>query len=98
MKEYDENEAIEAMAAVLAPERRNEDAIFEILDLIYDFYEDNGDLEISIDDDDTAPDIDVMVAAIAKQLRRHPAAVDFNNEELKAMIEAETAYQEGLLC
>ena len=95
MKDYDE--AIAAMLAVLRPDRRDEDAVYEILDLIYDYYEDNGDLDITLDDDEAETDIEAMVAAIAKQLRRRPASTNFDNDEIKAMIEAETAYQESLL-
>lgn len=97
MKDYDETEAIAAMLAVLRPNRRDEDAVYEILDLIYDYYEDNGDLDITLDDDEAETDIEAMVAAIAKQLRRRPASTNFDNDEIKAMIEAETAYQESLL-
>ena len=97
MKDYDETEAIAAMLAVLRPDRRDEDAVYEILDLIYDYYEDNGDLDITLDDDEAETDIEAMVDAIAKQLRRHPASTNFDNDEIKAMIEAETAYQESLL-
>lgn len=97
MKDYDETEAIAAMLAVLRPDRRDEDAVYEILDLIYDYYEDNGDLDITLDDDEAETDIEAMVAAIAKQLRRRPASTNFDNDEIKAMIEAETAYQESLL-
>lgn len=97
MKDYDETEAIAAMLAVLRPDRRDEDAVYEILDLIYDYYEDNGALDITLDDDEAETDIEAMVAAIAKQLRRHPASTNFDNDEIKAMIEAETAYQESLL-
>ena len=74
MKDYDETEAIAAMLAVLRPDRRDEDAVYEILDLIYDYYEDNGDLDITLDDDEAETDIEAMVAAIAKQLRRRPAS------------------------
>lgn len=97
MKDYDETEAIAAMLAALRPDRRDEDAVYEILDLIYDYYEDNGDLDINMDDDEAETDIDAMVEALAKQLRRHPTSIDFDNEELKALIEAENAYQESLL-
>ena len=97
MKDYDETEAIAAMLAVLRPDRRDEDAVYEILDLIYDYYEDNGDPDITLDDDEAETDIEAMVAAIAKQLRRRPASTNFDNDEIKAMIEAETAYQESLL-
>lgn len=99
MKDYDETEAIEAMMQVLAADRRDEDATFEILDLIYEYYERHGDLDINMDDDDddAEADIEAMTAEIAKQLRRTPAAIDFTAEEIAAMIKAEIEYQDSLL-
>lgn len=98
MKEYDENEAIAAMMDVLPLNRRDEDAVFEILDLIYDYYESNGDLDISIDDEsDDEVDMEAMLTSIRKQLRRHPAAVDFSDSEIEAMVKAEIEYQDTLL-
>ncbi len=98
MKEYDENKATAAMLAALADNRRDEDAVCEVLDLIYDYYEENGDLDINIDDDDDSEtDIAGMVSFISRQLRRHPASVDFSAEEIEAMVRAEIAYEECLL-
>lgn len=98
MKEYDENEAIAAMMASLAVEHCNEDAVYEILDIIYEYYEANGDLDISMDDDDDDEiDLDAMLAAVRKELRRHPAGVDFTDDEIVAMIKAEMNYQDSLL-
>lgn len=97
MKDYDESEAVAAMLAKLAKDRRNDDAAFEVLDLIYDYYEDNGDLDISIDDDESETDLAEMTAYIIKQLHKHPADIDFSPEEIEAMIRAEIEYEESLL-
>lgn len=98
MKEYNEDEAIAAMMAAVAPEHRDEDATFQILDIIYEYYESNGDLDISIDDaDDNQVDLNAMLAAVRKDLRRHPVGVDFSDDEIVAMIEAEINYQDSLL-
>lgn len=97
MKEFDESEAIAAMMEKLCADRRDEDAVYEILDLIYDYYESNGDLDINMDEDDSDTDVASMVEAIAKQLRRRPAAVDFTAEEIEAMVKAEIVYEESLL-
>lgn len=97
MKEYDESEAVALMLAKLAQDRRNDDAAYEVLDLIYDYYEENGDLELSIDDDDTDTDLAEMTAYISKQLRKRPAEIDFTAEEIEAMILAEIEYEESLL-
>jgi len=97
MKDYDEREAVAAMLAKLSKERRNDDAAFEVLDLIYDYYEDNGELDISIDEDESETDLAGMTAYIVKQLNKHQAAIDFTAEEIEAMIRAEIEYEESLL-
>ena len=95
MKEYNENEAIEAMCAVLPEECRDEDSACEVLDLIFDYYEENGELDIDNDDDDT--DIDAVVAYILKYLKKNAPAVHFTAEQLAAMVKAEIEYEDSLL-
>lgn len=99
MQEFDENKAIELMAATLGADRRDEDAVFEVLDLIFDYYDENGDLDIDLndDDDDDETDVEAMTAYISKYLAKHPAPVRFTADEIKAMIEAELAYEESLI-
>lgn len=96
MKDYDESEAIAMMLATLAKDRRNDDAAYEVLDLIYDYYEENGELDINMDEDDSETDFADMTSYIAKHLKRHPAEVDFTVEEIEAMIRAEVEYEDSL--
>lgn len=73
MKEFDEDEAIQLMNATLANDRRSADGAQAVLDLIYDFYDDNGDLDINLDDEDEEDtDVDEMVKFIAKYLKKIP--------------------------
>ena len=97
MKEFDENDAVKAMAAVLTPDRRDEDAVFEVLDLIFEFFEQNGltDIDLSDDDDDEVSN-DEIVAFVAHQLKKRPASTDFTEEEIRALVDAETEYEETL--
>ena len=97
MKEFDENDAVKAMMAVLAPGRADEDAVFEILDLLFEAYDELGMTEVSLDAPDADPEISELIGFIRKYLTRHKAAVDFTDAELEAMIEAENAYEESLL-
>lgn len=98
MKEFDETAAVAAMTAVLAPGRADEDAVLEILDLIFECYEDAGLTDVSLDDDyDDDPDVPQITAYVMKQLRRHRAAVDFTADEVSAMVEAEMDYEDSLL-
>lgn len=86
------------MSATLDAGRRDDDAVCEILDLIFDYYEENGLLDIDFDsDDDEDADTGAMVAYIMKYLAKHPAAVPFTAAEIEAMVKAEAAYEESLI-
>ena len=96
MKEYDEEEAITLMGEALAPEHRDADAIAEVLDLIYDYYDENGDLEIDADEDDEE-DVEDMTSFIMKYLKKNPPKVSFCADDIAAMIRAEINYEQSLL-
>lgn len=99
MKEFDEKEAIEAMMAPLSADRRDYDATCEVLDIIFDYYDENGDLDIDFDEDedDAEADVEEIAAYTAKVLGKSPADVDFTIDEIKAMIKAEIEYENSLL-
>lgn len=102
MEEFDEDKAAALMAAAsgMAPSDALNEAALEVLDLIYDYYDEHGDLDISLDDDDDdEPDAAVadIVAYVSRQLAKHPAAVALGPDALAAMVEAEIAYEESLL-
>lgn len=98
MQEFDEDKAIAAMSAMLDPGRRDADAVCEVLDIIFDYYEENGLLDIDLDDEsDDEPETEAIVAYASRHLAKRPAAIDFTDEELAAMVRAEVAYEESLL-
>lgn len=90
MKEYDEDEAIAAMAAAIPENTLSEDDIYQVLDLIYDYYDENGQLDIDSDDDDDT-DIAAMIQYIARFMKGR-----VSDENIKALVEAEIAYEESL--
>lgn len=96
MKEFDENEAVAAMAAVLPEDKRDSDAVVEVLDLIFDYYDENGDLEIDVEDEDDT-DIADMAEYVAKCLAKNPPEVHFSTDDITAMIRAELEYEDSLL-
>lgn len=95
MKEYDEDEAIKLMSDSVAPELRDFDAVAEVLDLIYDYYDENGDLEIDGDDDEDE-DVEDMTAYIMQYLKKNPPKVCFTDGDVAAMIRAEINYEQSL--
>lgn len=96
MKEYDEEEAITLMGEALAPELRDSNAIAEVLDLIYDYYDENGELEIDAEDEEEE-DVNDMTAFIMQYLKKNPPKVCFSADDIAAMIRAEINYEQSLL-
>ncbi len=95
MKEYDEDEAIAMMGKALGADAPSEEDIYQVLDLIFDYYDENGELDIDADaDEDT--DIDEMVSYIARYLKGKSSAV-LSPAQIKALVLAEIAYEDSLL-
>ncbi|MCH5220874.1 MAG: hypothetical protein J1F05_00880 [Muribaculaceae bacterium] len=97
MKEYDETEAVRLMGESIPAECRDTDSICEVLDLIYDYYDENGDLDIDIDEEDADVDITEIVMYIEKSFRKNAPTVLFTTEQITAMVKAEIAYEESLV-
>ena len=96
MKEYDEDEAAALMCAATGNKCSHDDAI-ELIDIIYDFYDENGDLDIDFDDDDCDADIDEIVAYIRKALRKNPLSTQLSDDELRAAAAAEIEYENSII-
>lgn len=97
MKEYDEDEAIAMMGKALGADAPSEEDIYQVLDLIFDYYDENGELDIDADadaDEDTY--IDEMVSYIARYLKGKSSAV-LSPAQIKALVLAEIAYEDSLL-
>ncbi len=93
MKEFDEEQAVDAMAAAIEFKEIDRDYLYQVLDLIFDYDEENGHLDIENDEDE---DIDAIVAYITKYLAKEKD-IDLNADEIRALVEAEIAYEESLL-
>ena len=96
MTEYNERDAIRLMRATLPADRADKissDEILNIIDMIWDYYETHGCLDIDLDDDDTAtPDQAELIKYVKKQVakdRRSPILPD----EVEPMVLAELAYE-----
>ncbi len=101
MTEYNERDAIRLMRATLPAERADKissDEILNIIDMIWDYYESHGCLDIDLDDDldddsDTpAFDRDDLIKYVKKQVvkdRRSPVLPD----EVEPMVLAELDYE-----
>ena len=96
MIEYNETEAVALMAAAVPENLRDIDAICEVLDLIYDYYDENGDLDIDADEY-ADEDIEDMTAYIMRCFAKNGPSTEFSGEQISAMIRAEIQYEESLI-
>ena len=94
MMEYDENDAIEFIVKKIGIEIE-EDEILNIIDIIWDYYEDNGMLDISMDNDDDESDIFILIAHVVKIVSKDKSS-NLEKDVIAQIVEAELAYEESL--
>jgi len=99
--EFDEQSAIKYIRTRLPEEwrdRYDDDQILNVIDIIWDFYEDNGMLDISTaldDGGDDDPGIDEIVAHATKLLRKDNGN-EILSEHVAPIVEAELEYEESI--
>ena len=99
MKEFDENEAIKTMRASL-PEGKtqgySDDDLLNLVDIIWDYYEINGLLEIDPDEDETEVSVTDIVDYANRMIRKDKGA-NIAPEDIPLLVEAELDYENSLL-
>lgn len=103
MKEFDENEAIDAMRQSLpmdVSDNYDDDELLNLIDIIWDYYEQNGLLNIDIpDDDDGDDDPEALVAEIvdyAVRMIRKDKKAKLQAEHIEPLVKAEICYEDSL--
>lgn len=94
--EFDEIKAIEYIKSKLPVDAPNyeDDDILNIIDIIFDYYEDNYLLNIDIDADDD--NIDKIILHVTKMLAKDPYS-KVENQHIGLIVSAELEYEESLL-
>lgn len=100
MKEFDENEVISRIRKALpngVASSYSDDDLLNIVDMIWDYYELNGLLDVDNDtDDEEEPDIVAELNDYAKRMLKKDKACKVAPEHLPAIIEAELEYEDWL--
>lgn len=97
--EYDEQAAIDYIrthidAAML--DDVSDDEILNLIDVVWDYYEDHGLLEMSIDDDlDDEADIDEMVKYVQKVIAKDKKS-PLTPEAVDRMVRLEVEYEDTI--
>ncbi|MDE5809697.1 MAG: hypothetical protein K2H59_05400 [Muribaculaceae bacterium] len=100
MKEFDENNAIKQMRAALPADVASiydDDELFNVLDMIWEYYEENGMLEIDMEDDDDADEdiVGDLTDYVTRMLRKDKGA-KLDPQYVRALVEAELDYESSL--
>lgn len=94
MKLYDDKEALVFIRQQIAPITLNDDEILDIVDALYDYYDDNGLLDIDFDENSDVKDETVDFNHIAYLLAED---LDYSKDIILSVIKAENKYQDSLL-
>ncbi|MDE6136698.1 MAG: hypothetical protein K2F97_04415, partial [Muribaculaceae bacterium] len=93
---YGGDAAIRFMGAnVKGAEGYDDDQILNLIDIIFDYYDENGDLEIDCDDED-ADDAAAIAAHAAKLLAKDPGN-EIRPEHIEPLVAAEIEYELSLI-
>lgn len=98
--EFDELKAVEFMNRYLTENGRkpyDEDEVINIIDMIWDYYEENGLLEIESDPDDDFDDVESeVVDYVTRMLRKDKNAV-VDVQDVPLLVKAEMAYEDSVI-
>ena len=96
---YDESDAVKFIQNYLPQELKNkfsDDEVNYIIDIIYEFYEDKGLMNMNVDDEDVVEiDEDEMINFVLKNTKKDKIN-DFTADEITFIIQGELAYCESL--
>ena len=98
--EFDEQKAVDAINARLTAAGRSPyetDEVLNVIDMIWDFYEENGLLDIDSDPEEDPDDIEQDVIDYVKRMLRKDKAADVNPEDVEIMVQAEMAYEDSII-
>lgn len=99
---FDEDDAIAFMRAQVGEDISSlydDDEILNVIDIIWDFYESNGMLDIDFseddDDEDAEVDRDRLLSTVRRTLAKDKRA-KIAPEHIEPLVDAELAYEESL--
>jgi hypothetical protein len=97
--DFDEIKAIEfirANAAGVDSKKYDDDQLLNVIDIIWDYYEDHGLLDITLDDDDDEEvDVEQLVKHVSKMLAKDKGSI-IAREDVEPIVKAELQYEDSL--
>lgn len=99
MKEFDENKAISFIRTRLGENRSanyEDDQLLNVIDIIWDFYEENGLLEIDADEELDEDDILDDLMNYTKRMLSKDKGSEIRPEDIPDIVNAEIEYENTL--
>ncbi|MDE6171038.1 MAG: hypothetical protein K2L91_04750 [Duncaniella sp.] len=98
MAEYDEKAAVKAMRAAIGTDTASsypDDELINIIDIIWDWYDDNGLLDIDAEADDEDVNVGELTAHVRRMLSKDKLS-PIRAEDIEPLVAAELAYEQSL--
>lgn len=96
--EFNEQKAIDYIKQQLpadAAAKYEDDEILNVIDIIFDFYEDNGMLDVNCEEDDDDTILDQMVEYVTNMLKKDPYST-IESQHIETIVKAELEYEESI--
>lgn len=96
---YDEDKAVELINKALVAQGRaayNNDEILNIIDMIWDFYEENGMLDVDDEADDEEDIASELADYIARMLKKDKEST-VELADIETIVKAELDYEDSLI-
>ena len=103
MEEFDENKAIAHMRKAIAEsesQKYSDDELLNLIDIIWDFYEQNGLLDVDLNDDEEDDDPEAMISDLvdyAKRMIKKDRRATLDLELIEPLVKAEIEYEDSLM-
>ncbi|MBO4955650.1 MAG: hypothetical protein J6C77_04530 [Muribaculaceae bacterium] len=94
MKEYDETLAIKRMNKAVGADYAD-DEVLNVIDMIWDYYEQNGMLDPSLGDDDASTELADIVEYVTRMVKKDRRS-QIQPEHIEGLVAAELAYEAEL--
>ena len=98
MKEFDEKGAIKVMRGVLSEESSrlyDDDELLNVIDIIWDWYDDQGLLDIDTEADDEDVNTEALIKHVGKMLAKDTDS-PIRREDVEPLVSAELRYEQSL--
>lgn len=96
--EFDETKAVEFINAALGQQGISpypDDEILNVIDMIWDYYEENGLLDIDDADEDDAIPVGEIIDYVTRMIKKDKGA-SVRLDDIPLIVNAEIAYEESL--